>query len=508
MYAIDWLDKQAKIRPNKLALVDVATNREVTYAQFNERASRFAEFLINDWKLDKGDRVAVLAQNSSDYLEMLYGCAKAGIVMVCLNWRLSVNELDYIMRDAQPAGLIFSAEFIKEGQELARLCQLDKLMQVGADNIDKTHVNYEECLANASGQLLVMNKTELTDTWHLLYTSGTTGKPKGVIQTFAMVLFNAVNTQLANQLNQDDVFLNVLPFFHTGGLNLYTNPVIHVGGTNYIMNAFDAKKAMVLLANNITCFFGVPAIYLFICQHADFKEMNFDQVRHWGCGGSPIANALLEQFLAKDIVICFGYGMTETGPLVFLTDEITAKNKIGTVGKPALHVECKIVNANGAPQIANECGTLLIRGPSITPGYWRAEEASRQAINSDGWLDSGDIAYFDQDGDFFIVDRAKDMFISGGENVYPAEIENVIAEIDDIVDVAVIGINDDRWVEVGKAILVKKNNSTINTADITAYCKQRLAGYKVPKSCEFIDIMPRNAAGKIEKTQLRKLYGA
>ncbi len=507
MYAIDWLDRQATIRPEKLALVDITSDRRLSYAEFNQRASRFAEYLNNHWQLSKGDSIAVLAHNSSDYLEMLYGCAKAGVIMVCLNWRLSVAELEYIIEDAGPVGLVYGADFNREALELAAKHGLNKLMQLGGADTDSAAADYETCLAQSSGEPVVMRDVKLQDPWHLLYTSGTTGRPKGVVQTFAMVLFNAINTQLTNQLSQDDVFLNVLPFFHTGGLNLYTNPTIHVGGTNYIMSTFDPQKAIELLSDKVTCFFGVPAIYLFISQHPQFKDSHFEQMRHWGCGGSPIANALLEEYLAKDIAICFGYGMTETGPLIFLTDPDTAKRKIGTVGKPALHAECKILDAEGKTQPANQRGQLFIRGPSITPGYWRNSEATRQAIDSDGWLDSGDIAYFDDDGDFYIVDRAKDMFISGGENVYPAEIENVIAELDEIAEVAVIGVNDDKWVEVGKAILVKKPDATLDDCGIKQHCKQRLAGYKVPKHFQFIDALPRNASGKVEKNQLKKLYG-
>lgn len=507
MYAIDWLDRQASTRPNKVALVDVATDRKYTYAEFNERASRFAEYLRDEWKLKKGDRVAVLSQNSSEYLEMLYGCAKVGVIMVCLNWRLSVKELEFIVHDAEPEALVYTDGFISEGKELALMNSIEKTMVVGQVEANG-HVAYEDALARSSGERVVMKGMKVDDAWHLLYTSGTTGRPKGVVQTFGMVLFNAVNVQLVNRLNEDDVFLNVLPFFHTGGLNLYTNPILHVGGTVHIMNAFDVEKTMALLSNEVTTFFGVPAIYLFICQHPKFKEAKFANVRHWACGGSPIANALLEEYLAKDIIICFGFGMTETGPTVFLTDENVAKNKIGTVGKPVIHVQTKVVDPTTHQTVGpNERGELLIRGPSITPGYWRLEEATKKAIDSTGWLNSGDIAYYDEDGDYFIVDRSKDMFISGGENVYPAEVENVIYAMDGVQEVAVIGVPDDKWVEVGKAIVVVDPNSTIDEDAIKAHCKAQLAGYKVPKHYEFVELLPRNASGKVEKQQLRKLYG-
>lgn len=506
MYVIDWLVKQANRYPEKTALVDLTTGRRLSYPQFNERASRFAEFLRDRWGIGKGERVAVLAHNSSDYLEMLYGCAKIGAVMVCLNWRLSAVEQRAIIADATPRALIFGEEFEATATQLITEAGLEHRMRLGAG--PGGAAGYEEALAGASGETVEMPCWPLDEVWYLLYTSGTTGKPKGVIQTYGMVFFNGVNAMHAAQLSRDDVLLSVLPFFHTGGLNLYANPLIQCGGTVVIMKQFDAEQTVVLLEREITVMFGVPAIYLFLSQHPRFGEADFSRVRSWACGGAPISRSLLEVYLAKGITICFGFGMTETGPTVFLTDEGTARAKVGTVGKPVTYMLTKVVDVATRRELGpGERGELLIKGPGVTPGYWNNPEATARAFQ-DGWLCSGDVAYFDEQGDYYIVDRSKDMYISGGENVYPAEVENVIFQMPQIADVAIIGVPDDRWGEAGKAIIAFKPDQSATPEEIMAFCRERLAGYKVPRHCEFVAQLPRNAAGKVEKPRLRELYGA
>jgi fatty-acyl-CoA synthase len=506
MFVIDWLSKGADHHPHKIALVDVESGKEVSYLQFDVRASRFAEFMRDEWQLKRGDRVALLAQNSSEYLEVLYGCAKLGVILVCLNWRLSVPELELILADAEPGALIFGKDFVEQGNALMQSAKLKRGMIVGGDGTIDSAPNYETCLAKSSGTRIPMPNWSMDDTWHLLYTSGTTGKPKGVLQTFGMVFINAVNCMVHGEITSKDVMLNLLPFFHTGGLNLYTNPVLFCGGTVYLMRQFDVEQAIELLNSKITLFLGVPAIYLFLSQHPKFKEYQFRNIRSLSAGGAPIPSSLLEEYLAKGLPICFGFGMTETGPTVFLTDVETSRKKIGSVGKPVTLVETRVVDGAGNNLKANERGELLIRGPGITPGYWRMPEASAKSI-VDGWLYSGDIAYFDDDGDYYIVDRSKDMYISGGENVYPAEVENVLYQLESVKEVAVIGMADDKWGEVGKAIIALVPGAKLATEEIINHCRNKLAAYKVPRHVVFVDALPRNAAGKVEKPLLRKTYG-
>lgn len=501
----DWLVKQAQHFPDKTALVDLFSGRSVSYAQLNERASRCAEFLCDQWGLKAGDRVAVLAHNSAEYVELLYACAKLGIVMVCLNWRLSVDELRGIVEDAQPGAIVFGTEFEQAGLVLADAFGIGRRMVLGAAR--KGAAGYEASLASASGASVVMPWRSHDEIWYLLYTSGTTGKPKGVIQTFGMAFTNAVNGMLAAGLRREDTLLSVLPYFHTGGLNLYMNPMLMCAGTTIIMRQFDVDKTMELLEGGVTVMFGVPAIYLFLSQHPRFEVADFSRVRSWACGGAPIPKSLLEKYLAKNVTICFGFGMTETGPTVFLTDEATARKKVGTVGKPVMYVETRVVDSATRQTLgANQRGELLLRGPGITPGYWNNAEATAKAFE-DGWLCSGDIAYWDEDGDYYIVDRSKDMYISGGENVYPAEVENVLFQMEGVAEAAVIGVHDDKWGEVGKVIIAMKPGAEASVEAVVAHCKVRLAGFKVPRHVVFVPALPRNAAGKVEKPRLRREFG-
>lgn len=504
MYVVDWLHKQALHSPNKVALVDLASGREITYRQFDERASRFAEYLLASCRLNPGDRVAVLAHNSSDYLEMLYGCAKAGMIMVCLNWRLPAAELVPILRDADPAMLVYGSAFTAAVESMRSQLDIPRKIVIGATGAAPVP-DYETCLAGASGRVIEMPTRGMNEVWHLLYTSGTTGKPKGVIQTYGMVFFNAVNSMLATRLSGNDVLLNVLPFFHTGGLNLYTNPVLHAGGTVVIMQQFDAGATIDLLDSKVTLFLGVPAVYLLMSQHPRFADARFRTMRHWSAGGSPVAQNLLEQYLAKGVTICFGFGMTETGPTVFICDEEIARRKIGTIGKPVGSMLTRVVRADGSDAGPNERGELLIKGPGITPGYWNMPDATAGAI-IDGWLHSGDIAYVDEDGDYYIVDRAKDMYISGAENVYPAEVENVLFQMPQIADAAVIGVPDEKWGEVGAAIVVLKPDHPLGAHELQDFCRTRLSGYKVPRHVAFLSALPRTPSGKVEKHKLRSQF--
>ncbi|MCP5094474.1 MAG: long-chain fatty acid--CoA ligase [Chloroflexi bacterium] len=505
MYTFDWLAKQAKLHPNKTALIDAATDRQYTYPEFHLRASQVAVFLRDEWGIQKGDRVALLAHNSSDYFEILYGCAKIGALLVCLNWRLAVPELSFIMRDSTPKGLIYNAEFATAALALEDQLDLAHMMSLG--NVEEAkHVEYKTAVSQSPATPIIMPPTSLDTPWFILYTSGTTGRPKGVIQTHGMVFYNTLNIGLPTHLNADDVTLNLLPFFHTGGLNLYTNPTLMMGGTAVIQRTFDVDQTFNLLANDITVFFGVPAVYLFLSQHPDFDKTDFSNVRSWACGGAPMPVSLLETYAKRGITIQQGFGMTETGPTVFLIDGENALQKGGSVGKPQLFVEVRIVDRAGNDVPTGEMGELLIKGPGVTPGYWKLPGMTAETITPDGWLHSGDVARCDEDGYYYIVDRWKDMYISGGENVYPAEVENVLFYHSAIAEVAIIGVPDPKWGEVGKAVVVLNPDESLTEADVLAYCQSKLAKYKIPKTAVFTTTLPRNAAGKVLKTTLREKY--
>ncbi len=517
MFTFDWLAKRAQLSPDKTALLDTATGRRFTYAQFQERASRLAEFLQTEWDIQPGDRVAILAPNCTDYFEALYACAKAGAILVCLNWRLAVPELEAIVRDSTPRALIDDPGFAAAAHALLGHTALERLMYLGdkAQGLgqetfahqEKGEWGYERALAQASGRAVVMPPRGLNEVWHILYTAGTTGRPKGVLQTFGMVLYNALNIGLGIDLTSQDVSLNLLPCFHTGGLNMYANPTFHVGGTAIIQRAFDPAETLHLLSTQATAFFGVAAVYLFMSQHPDFAKTDLSHVRSWASGGSALPTSVLETYARRGIVIQQGFGMTETGPTVFLVDKEHALSKGGSVGKPQMHVQVRIVDGHGRDLPPNQPGELLIQGPGVTPGYWQLPEVTAKAIE-EGWLHSGDVARVDEEGYYYIVDRIKDMFISGGENVYPAEIENVIFQMPEVADVTVVSVPDPRWQEVGKAVIVLKEGAALTEEQVIAFCRARLAGYKTPKSAAFVPALPRNPAGKVLKNEVRGWFMA
>lgn len=486
----DWTAYHADLSPQKPALVDEWRDLEITYSDLEERVRRLAVWL-RDNGVEEGERVAFLSQNTTDIFEALFACAKLGAVLVPLNWRLAVPELQFIVDDCRPRVLIYEYEFAEAVDQLGVPVRLG----LGEE--------YENAKASSDPGGAPQVTAVHDDPWAILYTSGTTGHPKGAIETHGMFFWNAVNIGNLVGLTKDSTALNVLPTFHTGGLNLYTTPLIHLGGTAVNLREFDANKILGWLSSGrITHFFGVPAVYQFLAEDAGWDSADLSPVRSWACGGSPMPVALLERYAERGIVIRQGMGLTETSPTLFLTDLEHALTKAGSVGKPALHTEIRIVDEDGDDVAVGEIGELWARGPNVTPGYWERPEANVESF-TDGWLHTGDAARMDEDGYVFIVDRWKDMFISGGENVYPAEVEQVLFRHENVMDVAVIGVSDERWGEVGLAVVVPRDRASFDPDDLIDFCDGKLARYKIPKRVTTIDELPRNAAGKVLKRELR-----
>ena len=507
MYHFDWIKRHAERTPEKLALVDAHTGRQFTYAQFNARANRLASFLRDELGVEPGDRVSILAQNSSDYFEVLFACAKIGAILNTLNWRLAVPELAYILNDCTPQVLIYEAEFETAVSTLAPQINCETTI-VMADSAPAGKWTYEAALAAGSPNDFEGPRLKYEDTWAILYTSGTTGRPKGAQVTYGNFFYNAVGMGQAIDLTANDVNLNVLPTFHAGGLGLYAGPIFHAGGTLIVMRAFDPGQLLALIAQwQVNKLLLVPAIYLALLQYPDFAKADLSGVVHWGSGGSSLPTSLVKQYAEKGIIIQQGFGMTETGPTVFLIDKENAVRKAGSVGKPVLHTDVCIMDRDGNVLGPNEVGELCIRGGNVTTGYWNRPEATAEAIKN-GWLHSGDAAMVDEEGFYTIVDRWKDMFISGGENVYPAEVEDVIYQHPAVAETAVIGIPHPKWQETGRALIVLKEGQSATEEEILAFCQGKLARYKIPKSVVFMNsALPRTAAGKVLKRELRQTYG-
>ncbi len=507
MFHFDWIKRHAERTPHKLAVIDTSTGRQITYGDWERRITRLANFMRSELGLVQGDRVSILAQNSSDYYEVLFACAKLGVILNTLNWRLTAPELEYILNDCRPKTLFYDPDFAGNVAALRDGISAESFIVMG-DNAPDGEWTYAAAVAAGSAESIPSPRLTYNDTWAILYTSGTTGRPKGAQVTYGNFPYNAIGMGQAIDITSQTVNLNVLPTFHSGGLGLYACPTWHAGGTVVVMRAFDPDALLTQIETwRVTHILLVPAIYLVLMQHDNFANYDLSSVQSWGSGGSALPSSLIEQYATRGIVIQQGFGMTETGPTVFIIDREHAVAKAGSVGKPVLHTDVCIMDQDGNLLGANEVGELCIRGGNVTTGYWNRPKATAEALR-DGWLHSGDAAKYDDDGFYTIVDRWKDMFISGGENVYPAEVEDVIYTHPAVAEVAVIGVPHPKWQEVGRALIVLKPGQTVTETDIIDFCQGKLARYKIPKTVMFVnDPLPRTAAGKVLKRELKAAYG-
>jgi fatty-acyl-CoA synthase len=483
----DLVARRAELTPDRIALEEIASGRTRTYAEL-DRAASAAATLMAERGVGAGDRVAILCRNRIEFFELLFACAKLGAILVPLNWRMPPAELDGYIADCEPS-LLFC-----DSIEAARACALRSAPPLLCLDRD-----YDSALGKAGSRCL-RRTWPAQSTWYLIYTSGTTGRPKGVIYNFRMALANYVNIGTAIGLTGEDRTVAFLPNFHTAGINLHALPTLFAGGRVMILEAFDCDALVSLIENRgIDTFFGVPTVYQSLLDHPRFAAAPLESVRHWGCGGAPLPDRLVETYRDLGIRVCNGMGMTETGPTAFLIDPAEAWARIGSVGKPQILCNVRIVDGQGGEISDGEVGDLLFSGPGVTPGYWRNEEATRAAFDENGWLRSGDLARRDSDGFYYVVGRKKDMFISGGENVYPAEVENVLCDHPSVQDVAVLGEPDSKWGEVGRAFIQLADGALCDRLELEAYCRSRLASYKVPRRFDIVDHFPRTSAGKIQK---------
>ena len=478
----DWLGHHAGRVPDKTVWVDLHSKRQFTYAEANDRSLRLAAHLQKNCGVNKGDRVGVLAMNSTDMLEIQAACAKIGAIFLPLNWRLTVAELDFIIQDAAPRVLIHDTQFTAECTELKEKAGVPILLETSGGG---GNTAYETAI------------------------KGTTGLPKGAMNTYGMAFYNAVNLGVPTYFTPRAKTLTILPLFHTGGLNCYSSVALYFGATTLVMRTFDPGECLRIIEDaeiGLTHFFGVPANYLFMSQHPNFAATDFSRLSCSGVGGAPTPVPLLETYKAKGLALQQGYGMTETSPTVTVQDAEMAFAKPGSAGKLAMNAEARIVDEDGVDVPAGETGELWVKGPNITPGYWNRPEANATTI-TDGWLHTGDACRIDADGHFYVVDRWKDMYISGGGNVYPAEIESTLFKMPEIADLAIIGVPDDRWDEVGCAVVVVAPGNTLTADDVILFCQDKLARYKIPKHVIFREELPRNATGKVLKRVLKGEIG-
>jgi len=502
--AYDWIAHHAANRPMREAVRDLSTGRTFTYADLDRRVDAMAAHL-RGLGIGRGDRVAVLAHNGVEFFDIQFACARTGAICVLLNWRLTVSELEYILDDSSPMLLVHDVEFAESARELQRRCAIGHLLEIDGGLPDS---DYEAALGGYDGGQVEREPLTHDDVITIMYTSGTTGLPKGAMITHGMNFWNCVNLGIPAGIGIDTVHLNVLPLFHTGGLNCYSNPVLHAGGTVVILKTFDPGEALRILgdpAQGITHFFAVPAPYQFMMQHPDFDATDLSRLRVAGVGGAPCALTIMEAWTERGVALAQGFGMTETSPACIFLDPSDALRKIGSTGKALMHTEYRVVNDDGDDCGPDEVGELWVAGPNITPGYWNKPEATADAFEG-RWLKTGDAARVDAEGFVYIVDRWKDMYISGGENVYPAEVENVLYQLPQVAEAAIIGVPSERWGESGLAVLALKPGAELDRQTVQEYCAERLAKFKVPADIAIVEALPRNATGKVLKRELRDQF--
>ncbi len=509
MYIGDTLGRRAIYTPDRLAVVDAgkAARPHYTYRQMNERANRLANWLRHEVGVGKGDRVGIVAHDGVEFLDIFFACGKLGAILACYNWRMHWRELAQVVGDTTPKVLVFSDEF-KDNVARVRdeVPSVTRTLHIEGEGIPGSG-HYETTLQSAAPDAVTCESLEAEDIAALIFTGGTTGLPKGAQISYRMIAWNTLNTVIHDIL-PGDLTVNVFPMFHTGGLLVYTVPLMIVGGTVVLVRRFDPALVLDLIQEYQADFFaGVPTMYQMLTQAPNWPTADLSSLRFCTSGGAPLPVTLVEQFeREKGVRFKQGFGMTEFGPGIFALAPEDAIRKAGSIGRPNFFVDARVVDEHNRPLGPGEVGELVLKGPSLCSGYFNLPDAMAEVLDDEGWFHTGDLARYDEEWYFYIVDRKKDMFISGGENVYPAEIEQVLYRHPAVHQCAVIGVPDPQWGEVGKACVVLKPGAQVSAEELLTFLRDYLATYKVPKSVVFLDALPVSAAGKILKRELRERF--
>ena len=486
-----WLADRARATPDRVAIRYLGG--ELTYGALDRRASRLAAGLA-DRGVRRGGRLSTLTGTSPDHVATFFACARLGVALHPISWRLAPAEVAYQLADAEPALLLASAEH--EGLAAAS----NSLLQArGGAAVEMARIGDPTLEADPD----VDDVAEDDDPLLLVYTSGTTGRPKGALLTHANCFWTNLSFDRTAGVRDDDVVLQVLPQFHVGGWNVQPLLAWWRGATVVLEPSFDAGRALRLIeVQRVTTMMGVPATYLFLAQESGFADADLSSLRLAVVGGAPMPEALLETWHERGVEIVQGYGLTEAAPNVLCLPPEDARRKLGFAGKPYPHVDVALRDPeSGALLDGPATGELVVRGPNVFAGYWRNPNATAAAF-ADGWLLTGDVAERDDEGFYRIAGRLKDMVISGGENVYPAEIESVLHDHPAVLEAAVVGVPDEQWGEACAAFVVLREGSVATADELQAHCRERLARFKVPKTFAFLPALPRSGMGKVLKDRL------
>ena len=508
MYLGDWLQRRAQLSPERTALYDAQSGmRPISYGAWNEAATRTAA-LLRRLGVGRGERVAVLAHNSVAFLDLWFACGKLGAVLQPLNWRLTKGELAGLLADATPRLFVYGPEFVTTVRELQgeassvqRWLALDGMALADIDDDILT-------ARDACDEPVPPIELGWDDPWVICYTGGTTGLPKGAILTHGNITFNAINTVMSWGLDANDTTVLNTPLFHTGGLNVFTAPLVLAGGASIVCKGFDADQIFDLIdAGQVTILFGVPTMFIALQQHPRWDAVDFSRLKLVISGGAPCPLPIFEAFWRRGVDFKTGYGLTEAGPNTFWLPPADVRRKPGAVGRPLMFIDVKVADETGVERTADEVGELWIRGPHVCKGYWGRPEETARAITPEGWLRTGDLATCDAEGYYTIVGRLKDVIISGGENIYPAEVESALSAHPAVGEVALIGAPDEKWGEVAWAVVVPRHGQPLDPDALLGFVTERLARYKLPRrilvQCE---PLPKTAAGKIDKQALKRQY--
>lgn len=501
----DALTNRAYLNPTKEAVYDVVAERHLDYSELNARANQAAA-AVKALGLGKPDRMGLLAYNGHEFTEAFFGPAKTGVVIMPLNWRLTAPELAYILKDGGARALVFHADFTP---------MVEQIRDMGVEGSDIEHwiciggptpefaLDYETLLSQQSADEPA-DKAAGDDNLFIMYTSGTTGHPKGVVHTHSTVFWALLTMAATADIHFADRYLVLLPLFHVGALTPMIGSV-YKGNTLVIQRNFDPQGTWELIEQErINTTLAVPAMLGFMLQVPDFQRFDSSSLRYISSGAAPLPVSLISTYMDMGVEIHQVYGMTETcGPACLIGPD-DAKTKIGSTGKSFFHTQVRIIDSSGKDLPAGQAGEVLVRGPHVMKEYWKRPEATAEAL-VDGWLHTGDVAVRDEEGFVTIQDRMKDMIISGGENVYPAEIESILLQHPGVADAAVIGQDSAKWGESPLALIVRKDPG-LSEGDVLAHCNDQLARFKLPKAVTFIDVVPRNPSGKILKRVLRDQF--
>lgn len=505
-HAADILSKRASLTPDRQALFDVATGLRYTFAELNQRANRTANFLRQQYGIQKGDRISILAQNSIAYVDLLFAVGKIGAILAPLNWRLTSRELTFIINDCQPKILLCGPEYVATLAEMRDKIQVEQFVALEGAQIENS-ASYDLLQAQSSSAEPDRPSLDGEDPYCILYTSGTTGRPKGAVLPHRQVLWNAINTVISWGLSEDDVSPILTPMFHSGGLFIFLVPLFYAGGRVLLARSFDPETSLKLIVEErCTVVLGVPTLFQVWMNSPIFLQLSFEHVRFFISGGAPCPVALIKAWSeATGVPLRQGYGLTEVGVNCFSMTNEEALPKAGSVGKPIFHSQMRLVRPDGSAASPGENGELAISGPHVCTGYWNNPEATQSALK-EGWFYTGDMARMDADGFYYIAGRYKDMIISGGENVYAAEVETVFRENPAVADAALIGLPDEKWGEVGLMVVALKPSQSATSEELLAFCQGRLAKYKIPKRVVFVSSLPYSPYGKVIKAELRKQF--